>query len=241
MTRAAPEEYPVLVRLLVGSHAHGLAGPRSDRDFREVFYTPTRDLLRLPRGDRPKDAWEAGGGRMEDDLAGWELAKLLEMVMRGHPNAVELLFAPVDPEWDADDLGVEWRALTADLSPALLCSGEFVRSTLGYGQNCLTKLTRRDQEGRRAKWKSTYLRIMYAGIDFLRTGEFPVRVPEPGWGEIVRAARADELGRGAVLDMGEDLEKELRAAEAASPLPVEPDVDAVNAWLWEFRRRHFTA
>ncbi len=238
MTKTDPEMYPVLARLIVGSQAHGLADSRSDTDFREVFYTPTRDLFLLPRSDRPKDAWDAGGGRMEDDLAGWEIGKFLEMVMHGHPNAVELLFAPMDPDWDGDD--AEWRELQIDLSPALLCSGEFVSATLGYGQNCLKKLYLRDQEGRRAKWKSTYLRIMYAGIEYLETGQFPVRVPEPGWGEIVRKARNDEVKRGWVMDHGEGLEVRLREAEARSPLRKEPDLAAVNQWLSEFRLDHWS-
>ena len=38
--------HPIL-RVLVGSHAHGLAGPESDKDFRSVFAMPTIEMFRL--------------------------------------------------------------------------------------------------------------------------------------------------------------------------------------------------
>ena len=36
-----------ILRVLVGSHAHGLADPDSDRDFRSVYVIPTIELFRL--------------------------------------------------------------------------------------------------------------------------------------------------------------------------------------------------
>lgn len=36
-----------ILKVLVGSHAHGLAGPDSDRDFRSIFVMPTVELFRL--------------------------------------------------------------------------------------------------------------------------------------------------------------------------------------------------
>ena len=36
-----------ILKVVVGSHAHGLAGPESDKDFRSVFILPTAELFRV--------------------------------------------------------------------------------------------------------------------------------------------------------------------------------------------------
>ena len=137
----ASEEYPVIQRVLIGSRAHGLARPDSDYDYREVFYIPTRELIQVPVSARPKMAWSAEN-KHTDDEAGWEIAALLEMIMRGHPNAVEVMFAPVEEQTDD---GESLR----ELRPHLLASGKFIASTLGYAQNCRNKLIAKNQVERR--------------------------------------------------------------------------------------------
>lgn len=233
----ATYDYPLIQRVLVGSQAHGLADPiKSDYDYREVFYIPAWEQLQIPRSARPKDAWDSQS-KHTDDEGGWEIAKLFEMVTRGHPNAIEVMFAPnEDNEYIYTQ---EWEQIRAHVLPHLLCTGRFVNATLGYGQNCLKKLLLREHAQQRAKWKSTYLRIMYSGIDFLNTGVFPVRVPEPGWGTTVRAARNDEMDRGDVFNLGEQLERDMRAAAESSSLPAEPNMVAVNEWLSQFRKDHW--
>ncbi|KKK77684.1 hypothetical protein LCGC14_2851130, partial [marine sediment metagenome] len=56
-----------ILKVLVGSHAHGLATPESDRDYRGVFVTPTSDLLRIGVGKPKGHHWAEGG--TEDDTA----------------------------------------------------------------------------------------------------------------------------------------------------------------------------
>lgn len=219
-----------MLRVLIGSQAHGLARPDSDYDYREVFAIPTRELLQVPVRNRPKDAWSAEN-KYTDDEAGWEIAKLLEMVMQGHPNAVEVLFAPVE---DADGDG---RSLL-ELRPHLLASGNFLRSTLGYAQNCRNKLLAKGQIEREVKWKGTYLRVLHAGRDFLTTGIMPVRVDDTEWGPLVRRALTNEISIGEVVDIGLRLEDEMRAL-AGVVVPAEPNLGAVNEWLAELRKRRW--
>lgn len=223
-------EFPVIQRVLIGSRAHGLARPDSDFDYREVFVIPTRHLLSVPLRDRPKTAWSAEN-KHTDDEAGWEVAKLLEMVMQGHPNAVEVMFAPIEEE-DAD--GASLR----ELRPALLCSGTFLRSTLGYAQNCRNKLISKNQAAREVKWKATYLRVLHAGRDFLLTGEMPIRVDERPWGPLVRRALANEVSTGEVIDIGLELEEEMSHLKGVV-VPESADTSTVNEWLMELRRRRW--
>src|SRR5689334_6322099 len=47
MSSAIVQSDHTILRVLVGSHAHGLAGPESDKDFRSVFAMPTMEMFRL--------------------------------------------------------------------------------------------------------------------------------------------------------------------------------------------------
>ena len=225
-----PDEYPVILRVIIGSQAHGLARPDSDYDYREVFYVPTRELLTLPVRDRPRTAW-SDENRHTDDVAGWEVAQFLDMVMTGHPNAVEILFSTIE-ESTEDGLSL------LDLRPHLLCSGKFLSATLGYAKNCRNKLLDHNQEHRQTKWKATYLRILYAGRDFLQTGVFPIRVDDQPWGKIVRAALDNTLSVGEVIDYGDRLETQMKNLTGIV-VPAEPNLSAVNEWLLAFRRKHY--
>ena len=43
----SPESHRSILKVLVGSHAHGLAGHESDQDFRSVFVIPTKAMFRV--------------------------------------------------------------------------------------------------------------------------------------------------------------------------------------------------
>lgn len=228
--KLAPEEFPVISIMLIGSQAHGLARPDSDFDYREVYYAPTVEHLKLPVRDRPKLAWSTDS-KFTDDVAGWEVEQLLDMVMSGHPNAVELMFAPlVEQTSEGESL--------RELRPHLLASGKFLPSTLGYAKNCRNKLLDHTQRHRQTKWKTTFLRILFAGRDFLKTGAFPIVVDDQEWGPVVRAAMRDELSVGDVVDITDGLIQELEQLTGIV-VPAEPDIEKVNEWLLAFRERHF--
>ena len=235
MTSRSAEEFPVLMNVVIGSQAHGLARPDSDFDYREIFYVPTQEILQVPRRNRPKHEW-ASQTRMDDDLAGWEVEKFLDLVMLGHPNAIELLWAPYvegfEPTSDSESL--------RELAPSLLSAREVRRSTLGYAQNCINKLVKGNQPERADKWKVTYLRILNQFAILLETGELPITVSDSGWGAPIHAARRGELSVGEVIDMGIELEQRMRdAGTTGCPFADEPTGVAVNEWLMDFRQRHW--
>ncbi len=234
----APEDWPVIMRVLIGSHAHGLAREDSDRDVREVFVIPTQRLLAVGH-PKVKDAWTSQH-RMADDLAGWEVGKLLGMAMHGHPNSVEVFYAPSEGESHPLDhtnaaLAVELRAL----APIIVPRNEFVRGVLGYSRNCITKLYADD---RPEKWSTTYLRILYAALGMLTEARFYTNVDDDfsiEAAEILREARDGELSKGWVIDKGEGLESKIAKfleTDTVCALPDVPDLAAANAWLSSVRK-----
>lgn len=88
-----------ILKVVVGSHAHGLARPDSDKDFRSVFVLPTAELLRI--------GFKYQGTRMmkeEDDETAWEIGHFLQLALQGHPLVLETLVAPVVTmnEWGSE-------------------------------------------------------------------------------------------------------------------------------------------
>ena len=79
-----------ILKVVVGSHAHGLAGPDSDKDYRSVFVLPTAELFRV--------GFKYQSTRMmkeEADETSWEIGHFLQLALQGHPLVLETLVAPV--------------------------------------------------------------------------------------------------------------------------------------------------
>ena len=84
-----PADHTIL-RVLAGSHAHGLARPDSDKDSRSVFVMPTVDLFRL--------GFKYQGTRMmkaEADETLWEIGHFLQLSIQCHPLILETFVAPI--------------------------------------------------------------------------------------------------------------------------------------------------
>jgi hypothetical protein len=223
----------IILEVLTGSQAHGLARPDSDTDFRSVYYTPTNELLVIPVSGRPRFNTDVEGHAGD----GWEVEQALTMAARSHPSAMELAF------WKPTQSTPEGLGLSIMMAQ-MMTRQAAVESTIGYVKNCLTKLLAERQKDREAKWKATYLRTLFATERLVSDGYFPMEVPEKDWGEVVRAALANELTVGQVLDIGRSCEARLeRAIEFGEGLPdTTPMADRwarANEWLREFRREHF--
>ena len=99
----SPESHRSILKVLVGSHAHGLAGHESDQDFRSVFVIPTKAMFRV--------GFKYQGARMmkegEDETA-WEIGQFLFLAQQGHPLVLETFMAPVV---ETDTWGAELRDL----------------------------------------------------------------------------------------------------------------------------------
>ena len=148
MTDTSPLDGHTILKVLVGSHAHGLAAPLSDRDYRRVYVMPTANMFRL--------SYKLPGTRCiqgTDDETAWELGPFLSLADRCHPLVLETFLAPTIC---LDSWGEELRSLF----PAVWSPQRAYDSFLGYALNQRTKFLEK-KEGRPAKYASTYLRILH--------------------------------------------------------------------------------
>lgn len=190
MKGSPPQIDSCIVKVLVGSHAHGLAGPQSDRDFRSVFVLPTIDMFRV--------GFKYHGTKMlkeEQDETAWEVGHFLFMALQGHPLVLETFVAPVVAM-------TEWGAELRQLFPHLWSARNVYDSFMNYGENQRRKMLEK-KDGRPAKYAAAYLRVLFNLCELLEGGTFNVRIVDTPIGDSVRKIRNGAYRIGEVIDLGE--------------------------------------
>ena len=179
-----------ILKVLVGSHAHGLAGDESDQDFRSVFVIPTRTMFRV--------GFKYQGTRMikegEDETA-WEIGQFLILARQGHPLVLETFMAPVV---EMDPWGAELR----ELFPSLWSARQAYEAFMNYCENQRKKMLEK-KDGRPAKYAAAYLRVLFNLSELLERGSFTLKIADTSIGDIVRRVKQGDYRLGEVIDLGE--------------------------------------
>lgn len=211
----------VILSGVVGSTAHGLAGPTSDIDRAGVFLHPTRALLGF---DPPADTVVT----TDPDASFHELEKFLRLALKANPSVLELLWLPeheVRTSLGTELVGLRERLLSEHAARAAF---------LGYADAQQLKLLARQQDeagpmiGRALKHARHILRLLEQGRELLG-GAMSVSVSDPAfYREVLPTLSFTQF---------EALRDDARRAFEATPsiLPVHPDTAGVEAWLVEVR------
>jgi hypothetical protein len=242
-----------ILRTVVGSGVHGIAiAGTDDHDEMGVFIEPPAQILGLRS---PTDHYVfrtqpegARSGPGDVDLVMYSLRKFLRLATKGNPTALLPLYAPADSVLMTSPLGEELRAL----APAVL-SRRAVHRFLGYmnaqrdrlvgirsgGRPNRPELV--DRHGYDVKYAAHALRLAYQGQQIVREATLTLPMPEPHR-ERVRQVKRGEVDRieEVLREIGQiqaDIEDAL--ATGRTPLPVDPDLDAVSEWSMSAHRRHW--
>lgn len=212
----------VILRVVVGSRAYGLAEPGSDTDLRGVFLPPAElhwSLYGVPEqiDDEPAQA------------TFWELQKFLVMGLKANPNVLECLWSPLVEA--ATPLGRE----LLDLRTAFLSQLVF-QTYSGYVASQFRKIEADVRQHGQPKWKHVMhlLRLLAAGVGVLATGEVPVDVGDQR--ERLLAVRRGEVAWAEVEAWRQQLHVRFTACSQTTTLPVRPDYERVDAFLRRARR-----
>lgn len=214
---------------LAGSHAYGLAGPDSDEDMRGIFVYPTERILGLPQFRGPETVEHP-----EADVVTHEVGKFIRLALAANPSILEQLYFE------------EYQGLTPEGELLLAARPYFlsqkIRQTYGgYATAQFKRLVRREEEGRvgfgpktskrREKHARHLARLMLQGTQLLATGELTLKLnkAQRKFVRWVEKLSTSELGS-VYGDLLKDMDK------VDSPLPKEPNYEAVNEVLLEIRR-----
>jgi len=209
-----------ILKVQVGSQAHGLAGPSSDADNRSVFVVPTAEMFRLGFAYEPV-RWSKG----QEDEAAWEVGRFLFLALQCHPLILETFLAPV--LW-ADTWGRELRSLF----PAVWSPQRAYDSFVGYGRNQRTKLLDK-KDGRPEKYAAAYLRVLHNLCELLETGAFTVRIADTSVGATIAQAKNGGLRTGEIIDLAEAWTQE--AARRLAHCRHRADPDRADEFLIRLR------
>jgi len=226
MNPQSPDRTHTILKVLVGSHAHGLASKESDRDYRRVYVIPTEDLFQL--GFKyPGTQWTKEDG----DETAREVGQFLLLATQGHPLVLETLLAPVIT---ADTWGEQLR----ELLPALWSPQKAFEAFTNYANNQRTKLLEK-KDGRPAKYAAAYIRILFNLCELLASGSFHIRVVDTPAGERLARIKDGQYRLGEVMDWGEELTRQ--AQQLTSKCRDESDLPRINTFLVAIRRAFLTS
>ncbi len=213
-----------LIKVTVGSQAHGLATPESDVDVRGVFVQPTKEILSV-RGAAKRTSWNEG--RVDD--TSWEVGHFLHLATRSNPTILEVFLSPVLEEHQV--FGPRLRALF----PYVWSSRGVRDAFVGYGLNQRKKFLER-KDSRPHKYAAAYARVLYNGWELLTSGTFTVRIADTPAGSTIRRFKDGEYSSpGEVIDWCEDMIAKLdRAYEANSRY--ETNLDVIDRFLLDVRK-----
>ena len=209
-----------ILKVLVGSQAHGLAAPGSDADFRSVYAVPTKTLFRLEY-KQPAGRWSKGEG----DETAWEIGPFLSLAIQCHPLALETFLAPVV---EAD----EWGAALCELFPAVWEPKRAYAAFVGYAANQRTKCLEK-KDGRPEKYAAACIRVLYNLCELLERGAFTVRIADTPVGKTVARLKDGDFRTGEVIDLAEHWTQE--AGQRLGRCTHEADRTAVDAFLVKIR------
>ncbi|MCA2214928.1 nucleotidyltransferase domain-containing protein [Jidongwangia harbinensis] len=210
----------VILSVVVGSRAYGLAGPDSDHDRRGVFAAPTRAFWHLDKPPTHRD-----GPR--DEEFSWEIERFCTLALQANPTVLEVLWSPL-----IERVTDEGRRLLAARSAFLSTR---VADTYGnYARDQLARVEARQARTGETNHKQAMhmIRLLLAGAHVLRTGEILVDLSP-----LRDRLLAVRHGTAPWRTWAQTLLADLATATSETRLPARPDRERIDTLLTGVRER----
>lgn len=226
-----------LLTTLVGSQAHGLADENSDKDFRGVFYHPTREFFRISAVKLPETIWIEG---KQDDTS-YEIGHFLNLAVHSNPTVLEVFKGPLVVNF-THHMNPDWGTMLRDLFPYVWSSEGVYNAFRGYGRNQMNKMVEGDPK--MGKFAVAWVRSLMNACDLLETGNFSIQVTNPERIKTFMLWKKNLSENEGPLTMEEvtkyafTWERQVKLMYEAHPRKM-TDIVAVNAFLQDFRRAHW--
>jgi len=223
----AQKDYPQILKVLVGSHAHGLATAESDYDYRAVFAQPTSEILGLGHKAQ-NNQWIEG----DIDNTSYEVGHFLFLATKSNPTILETFHAPVHAR-------LVKGAELIDLFPKVWDSTAALNAFKGYGYNQRKKfLDNKDQ--RANKYAVAWLRTLILAHELFTEGTMTLDVTGHAEYEVLWEWKQGFWRLGDVMNKTNEWIEKVDAAYEKSTKQ-EPDMKAVNGFLLDLRKEFWDA
>lgn len=220
-----------ILKVIVGSQAHGLATPESDFDYRGVFVEPTQEILKLG-GHTEHSQWVEG----QIDDTSWEVGHFLFLATKCNPTILETFLAPHYTDGELAEY-MQWGEELRALFPYVWNSKDVANAFIGYGLNQRKKFLD-NKDGRPNKFAAAYLRSLYNGYQLITSGTFTVKIIDTEIGETVKRFKEGNYNAGEVIDVCLEYEKKVRKAAELYDRPA--NLEPVNKFLLKVRKEFWS-
>ena len=221
-----------IIRGVGGSHAHGLAHATSDHDYRGVHSFPTDAWWGL---SKPRETLD---GHEPFDYSSHELEKFLSLAAKGNPDVLEVLALETYTDFEP-----RWGSKLIDLTPSILANQTIKPAYMGYASQQFHALKKRAAEGNESfsagmggrTWKHAkhMFRLLETGTTILRTGELRIKVENRDWYlKVLPQMTLQEMI--TVFELRFEEVKNLQGVLPES----NPDYDAINKFIYDYRKAH---
>lgn len=214
----------IILEGVTGSVAYGLNTENSDVDIKGVYLLPTKEVLSL-RFNPEKTTKD----HVDPDWVYHEVGKFMKLVISGNPTVTELLYLN-----DYTTLTPVGQMLIDNRS-YFLSHDAIMNAYRGYAFSQAKRLNNRTEQGLDGFAKHTRhcFRLLMQARQLLETGTLDVRVT-PQQREYLF-----EMGEKTADEVVEEFMRQDREFEnVKSILPEKPDMDKLNALLYEIRGLH---
>ena len=214
-----------ILKVLVGSRAHGLATKESDYDYRGVFVEKTSKILKL--GENIKNTkW------IENDVdnTSWELGHFLQMAIKCNPTILETFVAPII---DITEEGIELR----ELFQYVWNSVDVYNAFKGYGLNQRKKYLD-NKDNRANKYAVACLRSLYQGCVLLSTDTFSTDMTSSPIYDYLKKWKSGDYQIGEVMQLCYDYELKIKKCYDNNPNK-KTNLEKVNKYLLKQRQYYF--
>lgn len=245
-----PKGSQVILRTLVGSTIHGTAvAGTDDRDEMAIVVEPMNYIIGLRHWESSvwrtqPDGVKSGPGDL--DLVFHSLRKYCRLTARGNPSLLLPLFVPDSAVSERTEIGKEMQE-----KRAMFLSRRAGGAFLGYMESQRKRLAGEsgsrhgkprqeliDKYGFDTKYAAHIIRLGLQGIELMSTGHLSLPMRDEDCRK-VSDIRTGKVELNAVLTMGGKLERELKDLIDTSPLPPDPDHDAIDKFLADAYCRHW--
>lgn len=233
----------LILKVLVGSRAHGLQNEDSDYDYRGVYITPTSELLSL--NHKYKDTnWLEGE---KEDNTSWEIAHFLELATKCNPSILEVFNAPIiQIETSRESISSRTDDLHNNLlrqnafGPELISLFPYIwnpvdafNSFVGYSDNQEKKM-RTNKDEKWTKFAIAGLRTLSNLCDLLSTETFSLEIKNEKFKEILLKIKAEKLTQGDIINLSDKFKN--KAKQLLLTCKHVPDLKKVNDFLIRVRK-----
>lgn len=160
----------------------------------------------------------------------WELEKFLKLALKANSNVLETLWTPL--VLHADEVAQRLRAMRE-----AFLSRHLYKTYSGYVLSQFRRMANAQAKTGRFKAKHAMhlIRLLYSGIEALRSGEIRIDVAEHR--DELLAIKSGALSFTQAQAQALDLDRQFQDAYRQTALPEQPDFQRVNEFLVWARRR----